>query len=101
MLIMVMASWCGHCKSTKPAFEQAAQQIHDRNIGTCAYICSDGKYNEGMKPVESMIMLAKRFCDKHDIQGYPTILRLNTDNTVKMYQGPRKPEEFIEFISAN
>lgn len=55
---MFYAPWCGHCKSFKPTFAEAAT----KNLG---------KYV--LAKVDCTAEAAKSVCQEHEIRGYPTI----------------------------
>ena len=82
-IIFVYAEWCGHCNTFKPEwakFEGWAKQngIKAEKI--------EGDKNQPL-------------CAKHQIQGFPTILKLDSSgNKVAEYNGARSSEGLIEFI---
>lgn len=67
VVIMVQASWCGHCKSAKPAFQEFAD-IHAPHHVFAATIQADGER-------ESEQVLSNRLTElKPSFQGFPDYL---------------------------
>lgn len=87
-LVTFTASWCGHCKSLKPIYEQVAQ-IYSRDGVVIANVdCTAGEGYEEL-------------CKEHGVTSYPTIKYFNNDGQEEPYYYPRTVEGFIEFINKN
>jgi thiol-disulfide isomerase/thioredoxin len=85
VVVMVQSSWCGHCSSAKPAFQEFANKHVNRVF--CATIQADGE-----RPSEQS--LAKRIRDiKPDFMGFPTyLLYVNGELSSKDVRGRGVPE---------
>lgn len=83
-LVMFYAPWCGHCKSAKPHFIEAADSlINERKMALGAVDCT--KHDA--------------LCSQYDVNGYPTILYMSYGKKSFKYLGPRTSEGFIEFLN--
>ena len=84
-IIFVYADWCGHCNAFKPEWEKFE--------GWCK--------NNGVKAQKIEGDKNQALCEKHQIQGFPTILKLDSSgNKVAEYNGARSSEGLIEFVSS-
>lgn len=78
---------CGPCIATKGPFEQAAAQMKDRPLNVYSlYIQSDPQ----------MMEVYKAF----NIQGYPTILKIQQGKVLDELRGERSVSAFKQFMSA-
>lgn len=84
VLLMFYAPWCGHCKAMKPAYMEAAQELHNKNARSvlAAVDCTKEK------------SLAKKF----DIGGYPTIKYFRKGEFSTEYRKARTKEDIIDFL---
>ena len=69
-ILMVYATWCGHCKHMMPAFDQASTMTSVKFARL-----------EGHK--------AQQFLQKHGIRGFPTLLTVNRNNELGRHMGGR------------
>ena len=69
-ILMVYATWCGHCKNMMPAFDQVSTQTNVKFARI-----------EGHK--------APQFMQKHGIRGFPTLLTVNRVNELGRHNGGR------------
>lgn len=69
-ILMVYATWCGHCKNMMPAFDQASTMTAVKFARI-----------EGHK--------AQQFMQKHGIRGFPTLLTVNRSNELGRHMGGR------------
>ena len=76
-VIMFHASWCGHCKETKPEFEKCAKLCEGENCFFCDIDADQHMDAEAMK--------------KFKIEGFPTIL-LCANGRVKEELDPQSRE---------
>jgi len=87
--VFFYAPWCGHCKNSKPAYEEAAGILAEEGIPLFAV---DANEDEN-RP------LASRF----GVQGFPTIkvLRVKDGEVVPVeYQGARDAASFVSVIKS-
>jgi protein disulfide-isomerase len=81
----VFASWCGHCKAMKPAYESIARRIRDSGLNDTLLIAQmDGTENES-------------HMDDVDWKGFPTLLFFNKGVKVE-YSGGRDEESIWNFL---
>lgn len=86
ILIMFYAPWCGHCKSMKPDFADAARKVSNTSEDRFAVIdCS----------------VNSQTTEKYKIKGFPTILLFEDGEQTKTYEGPRKADNFVQFLKGN
>lgn len=75
---------CGHCKSAKPEFTEAAAKFRDDpKVEFAAVDCTT----------------QQNLCTANDVKGYPTIKYFSYSKTVKLYTGSRSAENFINFMA--
>lgn len=79
-VVMFHAEWCGHCKSTKPTFHNAAKKA---NVPFLLVDCEKVLTQDQMK--------------KYGIVGFPTIVMLGGGSLLSEYQGDRSEESFVSF----
>lgn len=79
VLAEFFAPWCGHCKTLAPEYENAAQQLSDKNIPLVKVDCD----------------AASDVCGEQGIQGYPTMKVYRGLDNVKPYRGTRKAEGYV------
>ena len=79
------ADWCGHCQQFKPEWEKIKKELEVNNV----------KYKEINSEDKDTVNAFK-------IRGFPTLMVVEdgTTNGIE-YEGPRKKENFIEFVRKN
>ena len=85
-LVLFYADWCGHCKKIKPVWDEAANEIKDKDKKMLKVNCGGGSEKE------------KEIMEKYNIDGYPTII-LFTNGKPSPYEGARNKDAFIEALS--
>ncbi|XP_034839340.1 protein disulfide-isomerase A5 isoform X1 [Maniola hyperantus] len=83
-VVMFYAPWCGHCKSTKPEFTEAAEQFADElMVAFAAVDCTT----------------QQELCSNYNVKGYPTLKYFSYfDKLIQDYSGGRKKADFVSFI---
>lgn len=90
VVVMVLASWCGHCKNTKPVFQELANSDNGKSVYTAVI------YTDGPTPQEKE--LAKRVSKIiPDFRGYPTIVKFKNGKYMNTFSGPRTLEALQKF----
>lgn len=77
-LVAFKAPWCGHCKKLKPIWDELSEKV-EVLIG------------------EVDCTVEKELCQKHKVQGYPTI-KYSTGFGWKSYKNGRDLEAFETFV---
>ncbi len=70
----VFAPWCGHCKALAPEYEEAATTLKEKNIKVAKIDCTE----------------EADLCQKHGVEGYPTLKVFRGLENVAPYKGQRK-----------
>jgi len=87
IFVKFFAPWCGYCKKMAPAWEQLAKEWVDDKIGLIGEVdCTTG---------EGTVM-----CDKHKIEGYPTI-KYGDPAALEKYPGNYDFDSLNEFAKEN
>ncbi|XP_023325871.1 protein disulfide-isomerase A5 isoform X1 [Eurytemora carolleeae] len=84
VLIMFYAPWCGHCKSMKPEYARAAEELTKAEVPHVLATVDATQEQE----------LGKRF----NIRGYPTLKLFRRGVEVEDYSGGRKSADFVKYI---
>lgn len=80
-MVMFYAPWCGHCKSLKPKWEQAAKQNPNKSVVFARIDCTTQQST----------------CGNYGIQGYPTIKAFSPGGKVEDYSGARETHSLLEY----
>lgn len=76
------APWCGHCKALAPEYEEAATQLKDKNIKLAKVDCTE----------------ETDLCQKHGVEGYPTLKVFRGLDNVSPYKGQRKAAAITSYM---
>ena len=89
-MIEFYAPWCGHCKSLKPEYKQAANELISLGVDTAQLVAIDATQSNEL-------------ASKYDVQGYPTLIFAPGGDMTKTinYDGPRDAEGILAFIKAH
>ena len=83
-ILFVYAEWCGHCTAFKPEWAKFESWCSENGVKATKI---EGDKNQAL-------------CEKHEIQGFPTILKVDSSgNKVEEYSGSRSVEGLIQFVS--
>lgn len=94
VVAMLLASWCGHCKTTKPIFQQFADSENGKSVYT-AVIYSDGPTTGEKQLAPRLNKLIPNF------MGFPTIVKFKGGKYMGTYNGPRTVEGLKKFAAEN
>lgn len=91
VMVMFQASWCGHCKDSKPEFQKFA----NTGIVKCATIQEDGS----RKTEKELSKLVSRIYPEEFI-GYPSYMLILPSGKKIAYNGRRDAESIKQFVSS-
>lgn len=80
-VIMFHASWCGHCKTAFPAYQEAAK------TNACGVTCFSADENAA----------SPALLQQYNVKGYPTFMKVS-DGKAKYHNGARSVEALKSFI---
>lgn len=90
IFVMIQADYCGHCRSSKPAFQMLANE----GLITCMTIQADGQRQSERDLVPMLDVIYPG-----DFRGFPSYL-LFINNKKVAYTGGRTYAEMKQFVSA-
>ncbi|KAL7266632.1 protein disulfide-isomerase precursor [Rhizina undulata] len=76
------APWCGHCKALAPEYEDAATKLKEKEIPLVKVDCT----------------AEAELCEKHGVQGYPTVKVFRGPENVGPYTGQRKSDSIVSYM---
>jgi len=79
----VFAPWCGHCKALAPEYEEAATNLKEKEIALAKVDCTEHQ----------------DLCQSYGVEGYPTLKVFRGPNNVSPYQGQRKAQAIISYMT--
>ena len=98
-VVMIYATWCGHCKRFMPEYKQLASKIvtdQSRDNSRIKVCCIDGS---GEETRQSEVVLTQRLKELiPDFQGFPTVVLYKGGKLIATYNGERKAETLYTFI---
>ena len=95
VIIMLQASWCGHCVHVKPAFQEMADDPKNKGKIFAATI-------QGDEPKQKDIaqkFLKGAFKSIPEVQGFPTFIGYKNGRFVKFCEGKRSKENWEQFCA--
>lgn len=90
VVVLFYAEWCGHCKTFKPHYDKATQELNgkkDKNGDTLRLEMVDCDEH-------------KDLAAKYDVSGYPTV-KILKENSVREYNGERTYEGLRKYLVSN
>lgn len=82
VLAEFFAPWCGHCKALAPHYEKAATSLKEKNIKLIKVDCTE----------------EQDLCQKHGVEGYPTLKVFRGLDNVVPYKGQRQDDGIISYM---
>ena len=83
-LVLFYANWCSHCKTMKPLWDDASQEVGNEKMI---------KVDVGEGTSEQ-----KKMMEKYDVQGFPTILVFENGEYIKKHE-ERTKKSFLDFFN--
>lgn len=91
MLLMIMGTFCGHCKESAPMYAKFALRNVDKVMCTGLIIDSSPDEKQLSSRIKSQLV--------PQLEGIPAFLLFDKNgNYITMYEGPRTVEGLEEFI---
>ena len=87
VVVLLYTDNCGYCKQMKPEWEKASEKASDKMV---AVNCSDSDNAD----VQALLK-------KTDTNSFPRIVVMDDGRIVSEYDGPRKEDEFLQFVHTN
>jgi len=95
IMVMIWASWCPHCVSAHPEYQEFADEMSKNKNILVTCIQADGVR-------ESEKNLGKDLKNKIDgFQGFPTFVFYKNGNLVDTLEGERVKKNFMKFAKKN
>ena len=97
-VVMIFATWCGPCKTTKPEYAKLLKELDPAKVRVA---CINGSGSRGSNPTtQGEQDLMKRLSGIVPFKGFPTICVFGTDGTFKeIHSGPRTAQAIKDTIS--
>jgi thiol-disulfide isomerase/thioredoxin len=92
-LFFFYATWCPHCKTAKPIWEQVKKEYEGKNVNGYNLIFTDIDCTTESPDVEKMM-------NTYKIEGFPTIKMLKEGQVIEFDAKPTKSniEKFINTV---
>lgn len=84
------ASWCPHCVSFKPIFEEFENKVSNNQNVKINKVQCDENTQEVLDYVQ-----------KYNIEGFPTVIIVSSDGSFKHYEGPRNLKGLMNILPSN
>jgi thiol-disulfide isomerase/thioredoxin len=86
VLVLFYNTDCGHCKTLKPEWDKASEEMSDKMVAIDVTNASD--------------MAVKTITTKFKINSYPTMLVLDNGNVVATYDGERTKDALVSYVQS-
>ena len=84
VLVLFYNKDCGHCKTLKPEWDKAEEEMGDKMVAIDVTNASD--------------MAVKTISTKFKINSYPTMLVLDNGNVTATYDGERTKDALVSYV---
>jgi thiol-disulfide isomerase/thioredoxin len=88
----VYANWCGHCQILKPEWAKFKQSIPNGRVQFIEIEESESAKRSNFE---------NKMNTKLNVNGYPTIFKINKKKPVEYYTGPRTAHHMRRWIMTN
>ena len=96
-VVMIFATWCGPCKTTKPEYAKLKDTIDPSKVRVA---CINGSGARGTPTSQGEQDLMKRLSNIVPFKGFPTICVFGKDGKFKeIHNGPRTSDSIKNTIS--
>ena len=85
VLVLFYNKDCGHCKTLKPEWDKAEEEMGDKMVAIDVTNASD--------------MAVKTITEKYNINSYPTMLVLDNGNVKATYDGERTKDALLSYVN--
>jgi thiol-disulfide isomerase/thioredoxin len=86
VLVLFYNTDCGHCKTLKPEWDKASEEMSDKMVAIDVTNASD--------------MAVKTITTKFKINSYPTMVVLDNGNVVATYDGERTKDALVSYVQS-
>ena len=86
VLVLFYNTDCGHCKTLKPEWDKAEEEMTDKMVAIDVTNTSD--------------MAVKTITTKFKINSYPTMIVLDNGNVVATYDGERTKDALVSYVKS-
>ena len=86
VLVLFYNTDCGHCKTLKPEWDKAEEEMGDKMVAIDVTDASD--------------MAVKTITTKFKINSYPTMLVLDNGNVTATYDGERTKDALVSYVQS-
>ena len=86
VLVLFYNTNCGHCKTLKPEWDKASEEMGDKMVAIDVTNASD--------------MAVKTITEKYKINSYPTMIVLDNGNVTATYDGERTKDALISYVKS-
>jgi thiol-disulfide isomerase/thioredoxin len=94
-MVMVWASWCGHCKKAHPDYQAFADEMKKNKNITVACIQADGARQSEQNLAKKIKTIIPEF------RGFPGFYFFQDGKLVDTLEGPRTKDNFMSFSKKN